>query len=105
MAVAEKILNGLQRIVGADNVLTAPEDLIPYSFDGTAGLQQLPGCVVFAKTTEHVAGVLAQANETNTALVTRGSGTGLSGAACRVPIASSFARSRWTGFTNWTGRT
>src|SRR6266699_2206417 len=79
MAVAEKILSGLQRLVGGENVLTAPEDLIPYSFDGTAVMQQLPGCVLFAKTTEQVAGVLKQANETRTAIVTRGSGTGLSG--------------------------
>src|SRR6266481_1554730 len=79
MAVAEKIHTVLQRIVGAENVLTAPEDLIPYSFDGTAGMQQLPGCVVFAKTTEQVADLLKHANETKTAIVTRGSGTGLSG--------------------------
>src|SRR2546422_144757 len=85
MAVAEKILTGLQRIVGAENVLTAPEDLIPYSFDGTAGMQQMPGCVVFAKTTEQVAGVLKQANETKTAIVTRGSGTGLSGGSIPSP--------------------
>ena len=85
MAVAEKILSGLQRLVGGENVLTAPEDLIPYSFDGTAGMQQLPGCVVFAKTTEQVAGVLKQANETRTAIVTRGSGTGLSGGSLPSP--------------------
>ena len=85
MAVAEKILTGLQRIVGAENVLTAPEDLIPYSFDGTAGLQQMPGSIVFAKTTEHVASVLKQANETRTAIVTRGSGTGLSGGSLPSP--------------------
>src|SRR5256885_885505 len=85
MAVAEKILTGLQRIVGAENVLTAPEDLIPYSFDGTAGMQQMPGCVVFAKTTEQVAGLLKRANETNTAIVTRGSGTGLSGGSVPSP--------------------
>ena len=85
MAVAERILTGLQHIVGAENVLTAPEDLIPYSFDGTAGLQQMPGCVVFAKTTAQVAGVLKQANETKTAIVTRGSGTGLSGGSVPSP--------------------
>ena len=85
MAVAEKILAGLQRIVGAENVLTAPEDLIPYSFDGTAGMQQMPGCVVFAKTTAQVAGILKQANETKTAIVTRGSGTGLSGGSVPSP--------------------
>src|SRR3989441_2879683 len=85
MAVAEKILSGLQRLVGGENVLTAPEDLIPYSFDGTAGMQQMPGCVVFAKTTEQVAGLLKRANETNTAVVTRGSGTGLSGGSVPSP--------------------
>src|SRR5438128_10583396 len=85
MAVAEKILSGLQRLVGGENVLTAPEDLIPYSFDGTAGLQQMPGCVVFAKTTEQVAGVLKQASEARTAIVTRGSGTGLSGGSLPSP--------------------
>src|SRR5207245_10828296 len=51
----------------------------------TAGMQQLPGCVVFAKTTEQVAGVLKQANETRTAIVTRGSGTGLSGGSLPSP--------------------
>src|SRR5205809_1451828 len=85
MAVAEKILTGLQRIVGGENVLTAPEDLIPYSFDGTAALQQMPGCVVFAKSTEQVASILKRANETNTAVVTRGSGTGLSGGSLPSP--------------------
>jgi glycolate oxidase len=85
MPVAEKILAGLQRIVGGENVLTAPEDLIPYSFDGTAGMQQMPGCVVFARTTEQVAGILKHANQTRTAIVTRGSGTGLSGGSLPSP--------------------
>src|SRR5207237_6152767 len=55
------------------------EDLIPYSFDGTATMQQMPGCVAFACSTAEVAGVLKLGNETKTAVVTRGSGTGLSG--------------------------
>jgi len=85
MAVADKNFAGLQRIVGAENVLTAPEDLIPYSFDGTAGAQQMPGCVVFAKTTDQVVDLLKRANETRTAIVTRGSGTGLSGGSLPSP--------------------
>ena len=85
MAVAERILAGLQRIVGGEHVLTVPEDLIPYSFDGTAGMQQLPGCVVFARTTDQVARVLKHANEARTAIVTRGSGTGLSGGSLPSP--------------------
>src|SRR6266508_5066875 len=85
MALTGQILPELKRIVGTENVLTTPEDLIPYSCDGTAGMQQMPGCVVFAKTTEQVAGVLKRANETNTAVVTRGSGTGLSGGSLPSP--------------------
>ena len=49
MPLAEKILAELRRVVGDENVLITPEDLIPYSFDGTAALQQMPGCVVFAR--------------------------------------------------------
>src|ERR1051326_7953997 len=85
MAVAEKSLAGLRQIVGVENVLSAPEDLIPYSFDGTAALRQLPGCVVFAKSTEQVASIVKRANESRTAIVTRGSGTGLSGGSLPSP--------------------
>jgi glycolate oxidase len=55
------------------------EDLIPYSFDGTAAMQQMPGCVAFVRNAEEIRGVLRIANETRTPVVTRGSGTGLSG--------------------------
>src|SRR5437773_5613985 len=79
MPLAEQILAELRRVVGDENVLITPEDLIPYSFDGTAALQQMPVCVVFARTTEQVASILRLANDTKTPIVTRGSGTGLSG--------------------------
>ena len=79
MPLASNTLNQLRQIVGAEAVLTEPEDLIPYSFDGTAAMRQMPSCIVFAQTTEQVAAVLKLANETKTPVVTRGSGTGLSG--------------------------
>ena len=79
MPLAQNVVAGLRAQVGTGNVLTADEDLIPYSFDGTAGLRQMPGCVVMARTTREVTGVLRLANETRTPVVTRGSGTGLSG--------------------------
>jgi len=78
-AQTEKLRSDLRALLGAANLLTAKEDLIAYSFDGTAALQQMPGCVVFANSTADVAGVLKLANESKTAVVTRGSGTGLSG--------------------------
>src|SRR6266480_7358735 len=79
MALAESGISALKQFLGERNVLTNQEDLIPYSFDGTAALQQMPGCVVFARTTEQVASILRLANDTKTPIVTRGSGTGLSG--------------------------
>src|SRR2546423_15686569 len=85
MPLAEKILAQLRHMVGDENVLITPEDLIPYSFDGTAALQQMPGCVVFARTTEQVASILRLANDTKTPIVTRGSGTGLSGGSLPSP--------------------
>ena len=69
----------LRGIVGTQNVLTAQEDLIPYSFDGTAVLQQMPAVVVLPTATDQVVAILKLANQTQTAIVTRGSGTGLSG--------------------------
>ena len=79
LSMAEPVLDELRLLLGRENVLTTPEDLIPYSFDGTAALRQMPGCVVFAMTTAHVVAVLKLANEKKLAVVTRGSGTGLSG--------------------------
>ncbi|MCE0484536.1 MAG: FAD-binding protein [Methylacidiphilales bacterium] len=69
----------LASILPAERILTAAEDLIPYSFDGTAALSQRPAAVVLAETTEEVSRVLRWANETRTPIVTRGSGTGLAG--------------------------
>ncbi len=79
MPLPPTLLARLRNLLGPDNVLTAAEDLIPYSFDGTAALRQMPGAVLMATTTPQVAGILKLATETRTAVVTRGSGTGLSG--------------------------
>jgi glycolate oxidase len=67
------------------DVLTEPEDLIPYSFDGTAALRQMPRVVVFARTAKDVSLALRIAREHRAPVVTRGSGTGLSGGSVPVP--------------------
>ena len=85
MPLAPETLNQLRQIVGGENVLTSKEDLIAYSFDGTAAMQEMPGCVVFAQSTERVAQILKLANQTKTPVVTRGSGTGLSGGSLPCP--------------------
>lgn len=79
MSLPEKTLQDLRQLVSPQNVLTGQEDLITYSFDGTAALRQMPGCVVFVQSTEQVSAILKLANTTRTPVVTRGSGTGLSG--------------------------
>jgi glycolate oxidase len=83
--VKPDLLSQLKSVLPAEQVLTGPEDLIAYSFDGTAALQQLPGCVVFARTRDEVQSVLRLANAAGTAVVTRGSGTGLSGGSLPAP--------------------
>jgi glycolate oxidase len=85
MRLAPELICKLQQVVGAENVLTAREDLLTYAFDGTAALSQMPGCVVFALSTEHVSGVLKLASQHKVPVVTRGSGTGLSGGSVPAP--------------------
>ena len=85
MALDQSTLDKLRSVVGSENLLTEKEDLIPYAFDGTAAMKEMPGCVVFAATTGQISDVLKLANDTETPVVTRGSGTGLSGGS--VPAA------------------
>jgi len=85
MPLSPSILAELAGIVGPQDLLTSPEDLIVYSFDGTAALSQLPGCVAFVSSTEEVSAVLRLANRERIPIVTRGSGTGLSGGSLPVP--------------------
>ncbi len=77
----------LGAILPPDRILTGAEDLIPYSFDGTATLSQRPRAVVLANTTDEVSRVLRWANQTRTPIIARGSGTGLAGGS--VPSAGS----------------
>jgi glycolate oxidase len=79
MALPDSLLRSLGDVVGASAVLAKPEDLIPYGFDGTAALRQRPGGVVFPRTTDQVVRCVRAAIEHGVPIVTRGSGTGLSG--------------------------
>lgn len=77
-------LDSLKQIVAEERVLTRHEDVVPYSFDGTAALKQRPGAVVFPLTAVEVAACVKLACQHNVPVVTRGSGTGLSGGS--VPL-------------------
>jgi glycolate oxidase len=81
MSLPKAIADGLSGIVGAASVLTKPEDVIPYGFDGTAALREVPAAVVFPRTTEDVSRCVTFAVAQSLPIVARGSGTGLSGGA------------------------
>jgi glycolate oxidase len=82
---SDDLLAKLVQCLGAKNVLTAPEDIVPYGFDGTATLKQRPLAVVFAHDAAQVSTIVKLAREHQAPVVTRGSGTGLSGGS--VPVA------------------
>ncbi len=84
-AFPESLLRALQDLLGSDQVLTEPIDLVPYGFDGTATLKERPGAVVLATKTEQVSEVMRLAHEAAVPVVARGSGTGLSGGSVPVP--------------------
>lgn len=85
MSFSPKSTAALTGIVGAGNVLTELEDLIPYGFDGTAALRETPGVVVLPASTAEVSACVKWALENGIPITTRGSGTGLSGGS--VPAA------------------
>jgi glycolate oxidase len=85
---ASGLADRLESLLGQEKVLREKEDLIPYGFDGTAAIKQLPQCVAFPETVEEVAALLKFAREENVPVVTRGSGTGLSGGS--VPLQAGF---------------
>ncbi len=79
------LTEALAAIVGPSNVLTKPEDLVPYGFDGTAALRETPGIVALPATTAEVAACVQLAASHQLAITTRGSGTGLSGGSVPPP--------------------
>ena len=84
----KNILLQLEKIAGKDGVLSTPEDLIVYSYDGTFA-EHRPDAVVLPRTTEQVSQIVALAARERIPLVTRGMGSGL--AAASVPLSGGIA--------------
>lgn len=78
-----KIVKELQAILGRENLLTMPEDLACYSFDGS-GTGRFPQVVALPASSEEVAAVLAIASRYGVAVVARGAGSGMSGGSLPV---------------------
>lgn len=76
----KSVIRELEKLLGRDAVLSAHADLLMYEYDGSVE-QARPECVVFPRTREDVVGIVQLANRTQTPMVARGAGTGLSGGA------------------------
>jgi glycolate oxidase len=70
----------LESVVGADWLLSQPDDLLLYAYDGSVD-HALPDAVVFPDTTDQVQAVVQIAGQHGVPVVPRGAGTGLSGGA------------------------
>lgn len=79
--MADALTRELGALLREDQILTSPEDLSVYAFDGTAMLHQRPACVALPESRDEVARILTLCNEREVPVVTRGSGTGLAGGA------------------------
>lgn len=80
MAISAPVLTAIESEIGKDAVLSRPEDLKLYEYDGGVD-KSVPDVVVFPRTTEEVVALVKLAHRNNLAIVGRGAGTGLSGGA------------------------
>ncbi len=80
----------LRSLVGSENVLTDAAELVAYGYDNS-GQKALPCAIVLPTTHAQVRAAVDYCNETGTALVPRGRGTGTTGAS--VPLNSALVMS------------
>ena len=88
-----QFIQQLKAVVGDDNVVSHPDDLLVFEYDGSID-RGLPEAVVFPATTEEVSRVVGLAYREGVPVVGRGSGTGLSGGAIAPPGAIQVAFTR-----------
>jgi glycolate oxidase len=82
--IDKELINKLKRIVGKENVLVSPEEMVAYSYDATNMWSHRPDVVVLPSDAAQVAEVLKLANEDQIPVTPRGGGTNVSGGS--VPI-------------------
>lgn len=77
----DNLIDNLSAIVGRENVLSKPDELLVYECDGLPHHKYLPRAVVFPSSTEETAAVMRELARANVPFTPRGAGTGLSGGA------------------------
>src|SRR5436305_385016 len=80
----DKSIEELLDLVGDENVLSEPDELLVYECDGLPQLKHPPRAVVFPNSTEETSEVLALLHDEGIGCAPRGAGTGLSGGALAI---------------------
>jgi glycolate oxidase subunit GlcD len=80
----DAIIEELRDIVGDENVLSEPDELLVYECDGLPQHKHLPRAVVFPNSTDETSDVLALLHDEGISFAPRGAGTGLSGGALAI---------------------
>jgi glycolate oxidase len=81
--IDNNLLTELAGIVGAEHLLTSPEELVCYSYDGTFA-EELPDAVISPASTQEVSAILQVAHRAGMPVIARGMASGL--AAGTVPF-------------------
>jgi glycolate oxidase subunit GlcD len=77
----DKLVDNLSAVVGRENVLSKPDELLVYECDGLPQHKHRPRAVVFPSSTEETAAIMRALAQANVPFTPRGAGTGLSGGA------------------------
>jgi glycolate oxidase subunit GlcD len=80
----DQLIKNLRAIVGRENVLSEPEELLVYECDGLPQHKHPPRAVVFPTSTEETLEVLSLLSQEGVSFAPRGAGTGLSGGALAI---------------------
>jgi glycolate oxidase subunit GlcD len=77
----DTLINNLVAIVGRENVLSKPDELLVYECDGLPQHKHRPRAVVFPSSTDETSAIMRELARANVPFTPRGAGTGLSGGA------------------------
>ena len=76
----QRLIADLEQLLTRESVLSRPEDLLLYEYDGSVEVAR-PNCIVFPRDASDVVRIVEIANHHDVPIVGRGAGTGLSGGA------------------------
>ena len=82
--VSESVIAEMREVVGAENVLSDPEQLVVYECDAYTLEKKLPGAVVLPANTAEVAQIVKICAREELPVIPRGAGTSLSGTVLAV---------------------